>query len=109
MLGLDESVLIVTVVFGSILLFVKIIADSKIRSKLIDKGMVDENVKYLSGTNVPSSLKWGMVLTSMGLAFFIGLLFPEEVRGEVTFGSLFILGGIALIVFYFIVHKKQSE
>ncbi|MCD6117753.1 hypothetical protein J7K93_12105 [bacterium] len=109
MTGFDESVMVVLVVFGSILLFVKILVDSKIRSKLIDKGMVDENIKYLSGTNVPASLKWGMVLTSMGLAFFIGLIFPEEIRGEVTFGSMFILGGIALIIYYLMVHKKQTD
>ena len=109
MTGFGESVMVVLVVFGSILLFVKILVDSKIRSKLIDKGMVDENIKYLSGTNVPASLKWGMVLTSMGLAFFIGLSFPEEIRGEVTFGSMFILGGIALIIYYLMVHKKQTD
>ena len=109
MAGFDESVLVVIIVFGSILLFVKIFADSKIRGKLIDKGMVDENIKYLSGTNVPASLKWGMVLISMGLAFFIGLLFPEAIRGEITFGSLFILGGAALIIYYLMAHKKQAD
>jgi hypothetical protein len=110
------SVMIVAICFFSVIAFVKIISDNKIRSKLIDKEMLDENVKYLyaSGTNgnVPSSLKWGMVLIGLGLAFLIGLLVPSDYTGEITVGSMFVLAGLGLIVYYFIARsmaKKSKE
>jgi len=110
---IPESVFVVTVVFGSIILFVKIIADAKMRNKLIEKGMLDENVKYLyqpgTGVKGASSLKWGMILATMGMAFFLGLLFPEDIRSEIIFGLLFILGGIALIAYYIIMKNVESK
>jgi len=39
--------LIPVFIFMPVALIIKIISDNNIRRKLIDKGMVDENVKYL--------------------------------------------------------------
>ena len=100
------TVLIVGIVFFSVITFVKILSDNKIRSKLIDKGMLDENVKYLYSSrleyHVPAALKWGMVLIGIGLAFLIGQLGPSDITGEITVGSMFLLAGLGLISYYFI-------
>ncbi len=103
------TVMIVGIVFFSILAFVKILTDSKIRNQLINKGMLDEKVKYLYIDKMeyrgPAALKWGMVLIGVGAAFLIGQLVPVDYTGEVTVGSMFLLAGLGLILYYFIAKR----
>lgn len=107
------GVLIVGICFFSVLAFVKIISDNKVRSKLIDKGMVDENIKYLYTTRLeyhcPAAMKWGMVLIGIGLAFLIGIWAPSDLQGEVTAASIFVLAGLGLIVYYFIAKRMANQ
>ncbi len=107
------NVLIVTVIFISFVALVKILSDNHTRKLLIQKGLVDEKVRYLfanqSEAMAPSSMKWGMVLIAMGLAFVIGLLVPSNIQGEVTLASLLILAGLALLIFYGIARKMASR
>jgi len=107
------GILITAIVFFSIVAFVKILVDAKIRHKLIDKGMVDENVKYLypekSELNVSASLKWGMVLVGIGLGFIIGQLVPSRISDEVTVGSMFTLAGLGLILYYLIAKRMINK
>jgi uncharacterized membrane protein YraQ (UPF0718 family) len=78
--------------------------------KLIDKNMVDENIKHLftegSQSQFLSSLKWGMVLIGVGLAALIGELVPYDVSRETTFGAMLVLAGLGLLLYYFIINKK---
>ena len=108
-----NDALIVAIIFFSLVAVLKIISDNKIRSKLIDKGLVDEKVKHLYANNasfgVLSSLKWGFVLIGVGLAFLIGEIVPYSMKGEITVGSMFILAGLGLLIFYFIFKKKSAE
>ena len=71
MSGELTAIIIVGTVFIALAYIVRTIAENRIRHKLIDKGMVDDNVKYLYTSklsyNVPSSLKWGMVLIAVGV------------------------------------------
>jgi len=68
------EVLMPIAVIGSFAVIIKIMLDARTRNKLIDKGLVDEKVKYLfSRYHGPeqrklSNLKWGMVLVGIGLA-----------------------------------------
>jgi len=107
------GILITAIIFFSVIAFLKILVDAKIRHKLIDKGMVDENIKYLyperSELNVPASLKWGMVLVGIGLGFVIGQLVPSHMSDEVTVGSMFILAGLGLILYYFVAKKMINK
>ena len=64
--------------FIFVFLVVKAFLDYRTRQKLVDKGLVDENVKYLFAEKLDSqflsSLKWGLVLIGIGIAVFIGQL-----------------------------------
>ena len=111
--GEVAGAVITGIVLVSVIVLIKLLSDNKIRSKLIDKGMVDENVKFLYTDRfeyrVPSALKWGIVLIGIGLAFLIGQLVPSHISGEVTIGSMFILAGLALLVYYVIAKSMVNR
>jgi len=92
---------------------IKLLSENKTRRKLIEKGLVDENIKYLFPDKpkdyVSSSLKWGMVLIAMGLAVFAGQMAPRDLMEEVTIGCMLILGGLALVLYYIIANKKLNK
>ena len=103
--------IVLFIAFGYV---IKVMSDNSVKKRLIEKGLVDENLKYLfaekKANNTPSSLKWGMVLTAVGLAIFLGTTW---VRGseEIIVALMFIFGGIALVIYYFIAshaNKKQE-
>ena len=101
------------VLLGVIAYVVKIILENATRRKLIDKSMVDENVKYLYAdvpeTRILSALKWGMVAIAIGLAVFVGQMVPSVLREEVTIGCMFIFGGLALVIYYAISKKMLDK
>ncbi len=91
---------------------VKIILDHKTRQKLIDKGLMDENIKFLYSDklarNGHSSLKWGMVSVAVGVAVIIGMYAPDD-DGKLTVGAMFTLAGLALIIYYFIASRLFKD
>ncbi|SYZ72657.1 conserved membrane hypothetical protein [Candidatus Zixiibacteriota bacterium] len=103
----------VIAVFGAAVLVVKYSLDFKTRQKLIDKGLVDEKVKYLffqnSGMTNGSSLKWGMVLVAIGLGALTGMFRPDEYDSTLAISMMLILGGIALILYYAISSRTSKK
>jgi hypothetical protein len=101
------------VFFGVVAYVIKIVLDNSIRKKLIDKGMVDENVKYLyldkPKSQTLSALKWGMVAIAIGIAIFIGQMVETEMQAEVTIGCMFIFGGLALVIYYPIANRMLEK
>jgi len=88
---------------------IKVISDNNVRRKLIEKGIVDEKVKYLfwkNNTAHPvSNLKWGFILIGIGLALLLGQILPESVDESAVFGIMFIFAGIGFLVYYRIAKK----
>jgi len=107
-----HEVLQMSVVFGSIVLVVKFLTEYFTRRRLIDKGLVDEKVKYLFAdagmTHLLSNIKWGIILIAIGLALFWKELSPYRVEDETIWGLMFLLGGIGFLAYYFIA-KNQIE
>lgn len=109
---LNVGVIITGVIFLSLVAIIKITADTKLRQRLIEKDMVKEDIKYLypaKSGNAPTSLRWGMVLIAIGLAFIIGQLVNEFYQTEVTIGSIFFLSGVALVIYYQLAKKNFNE
>jgi hypothetical protein len=108
MANLNE-VLIPIVVFAGFAFIIKIILDYATRRKLIDKGMVDESIKYLylarPEGQVASSLKWGMIAIGIGAAIFVGQMVRPSLQEEITIGCMFLFGGIGLVIYYAITRK----
>jgi hypothetical protein len=97
---------------------VRIIFDYKIRAKLIEKGMVDENVKYLYAqrpeTQSLSSLKWGIILIAVGLPVFIGRVVmiqtvPPDTADAITIGGMLVCSGLGLCLYYLIASRKMRK
>jgi len=101
------------VFFGVGAYVVKIFLDNATRRRLIEKGMVDENVKYLyldkPSSQTLSALKWGMVAIGIGIAIFIGQMVQYDLREEVTIGCMFIFGGLALVIYYPIANRMLQK
>jgi uncharacterized membrane protein len=108
-----EDAVIVICVFGGIALVFKVIADAITRHKLIAKGMVDENVKYLfwknTETSAVSNVKWGLVLVGIGIAMLLDQFAPFYLRSESVIGLMFLFAGIAFLVYYFIAKGTLKE
>jgi len=106
-------IIVVPVIFFAIVMVVKTISDNAVRKKIIDKGLVNEEVKYLFAREhadyLPVSLKWGMVLVALGLAILIGRLVPYSFQDEATVSGMFILGGLALILYYLVTRGQQRD
>lgn len=110
-MGSEIGVLLI--IFGSITAIVKIISDNRIRRMLIERGDINENTKYLYADKfayaVPTSLKWGMVFVAVGLAFLMSQIFDFWNDDLVLFAMLFIFGGAALILYYFIGNRLLEK
>lgn len=108
-----EAALIVGIVFASIVAIVKIIADNSARRRLLEKSASDiEATKALrlhpEMVNL-SSLKWGMVLVGIGLAWLISRWMPYYWHDETVVGLMFLMAGIGMLVYYPIAQKKLKE
>lgn len=105
-------IFITGIVFFSFVAIIKILSDNRLRNRLVDKGIVDENVKYLfqpkQVTQPLASIKWGMILVAIGLALLVIQILPHNFEEEGALGLVLVLAGIALFIYYYIANRKQK-
>lgn len=87
----------------------------KERMTIIDKGLNPADLKALyertgRTSNPLSSLKWGIVVSLVGLAVLIGIWLRDQfmVNDGVIVGLIALLGGLGLVLFYFIASKRPQ-
>jgi len=110
-------VMVTLIVFYFVAYVIRLNLESKLRNKLIEKELNADLIKNLNISPLPmqgpSSLKWGIVSTALGLGLFLRILLNRyismELRPEFTIGLLLLLGGIALIVFYLIAKRLPQN
>ena len=108
---MDMEFIVPVVLFISFTWMVKALSDNKTKRMIIDKVGLNENIRFLyddSKKHLGASLKWGMVLSALGIALFIYRLFFYRESEEVMFGLLFLAAGLGLIVYYFAARQKQT-
>lgn len=95
-------VLVLGIMFYFIIILVKTVSDNKLRDKLVAKNLNEKSIQAFfqkpEELAASSTLKWGLVMTAVGLGFVLG----EVVGGsrEITMGFLFLFVGAALLVYY---------
>jgi hypothetical protein len=110
-------VLVLAVIGYFVLELVRAVSEARIRTKLIEKGMVDEKIKLLFGPRLlnesAQSLKWGLVMIAVGLAFMFAFAIhswvPSAIRGEITAGAVFTMAGLAMIIYYAIARSQEKK
>jgi len=100
----NESIIIPLGMFFITYIIIKASLDYKTRKHLIEKGLVNKDVKFLSGFEggFMSSLKWGLVLVGIGFALLISRMVDRDVADEVMFGAMFLAAGVGLVIHYFV-------
>lgn len=105
------EILMPLTVFAGIALVIKVITDAFTRNKLINKGLVDENVKFLfprySKNAAMSNIKWGLVLVGIGAAIFIYEL--SDISENALIGLMFLFAGAAFLIYYPMAKKEEEK
>ncbi|HTY59202.1 MAG TPA: DUF6249 domain-containing protein [Bacteroidota bacterium] len=113
---LTDAVFVIFMVLGiCTVLGALIFSRHRERMTMIEKGLRAEDLKPFFEKSVRawsplSSLKWGMVLISVGAAILLGLWLMEayQVRGGVFPALIALFGGAALVLFYVIAGRKEQ-
>jgi hypothetical protein len=103
----------VTGFFGSIITWIYMYYKSKHQQRmaLIESGTSADIFTERSLDNKSTALKYGMLLTGIGLGFFLGILSERMFGlddGQGIFPLIFVGGGIGLILFYNVMAKKED-
>ena len=108
---MDFALLVPIAAILSIVMAIKIIVDSRLRRRLAEtkasedliksKLVADEQARRLS------ALKWGMVLTLMGLAFGLISALGLESDNPGTWGLLIGSAGVGMLAYHFIASRSR--
>lgn len=99
-----DALLIIAVLAGAILMFIRLILDSSLKNKLIERGASDGLVKELLRPVVSDqktvSIKWACLLAGVGLGLFLVDAFPPLGIRSVAILSLSLALGFIAYFFY---------
>ena len=122
---MNEDIVIPIVMFGSTAFVLWKMFDSrqKVRIAALEKGSIDENIKYLFGNVLgnaerkPSrlgTLKWGLAAAFIGFALLLSIPLQafdwgRHHQGELITGLIFAGVGLAFLVYYGIAKKADER
>ena len=122
--AIESFIPVVAIVFTfgipGIIIFWWLYTKHRERMRLIEKGLPPEEVKaYFADTNTKprnpySSLKWGILLTFLGIGIFLANLFEDlyDIDEGVMMGMIVLCAGLGFLVYYSVVSakiKNQSQ
>lgn len=119
--GVEALIPMVAIVFTfgipGVIIFWWLYTKHRERMRLIEKGLTPDEVKaYFSETNSKprnpySSLKWGILLTFLGIGIFLANLFEGiyDLEEGVMMGIIILFAGIGFLVYYGVVSSKLKN
>ena len=119
--GVEALIPMVAIVFTfgipGVIIFWWLYTKHRERMRLIEKGLTPEEVKaYFTETNNKprnpySSLKWGILLTFLGIGIFLANLFEGiyDLEEGVMMGIIVLSAGIGFLVYYGVVSSKLKN
>ena len=106
-------VLVLTIIFGAIIAIVYLSIRKKERMAMMEKG-VDASVFFTPKKGNSYALKYGLLLIGVALGILIGNIlaatsaFMYE-KEAAYFSMIFLFGGLALVIYYFMAKKMVIE
>lgn len=116
--AIESMIPVVAIIFTfgipGVIIFWWLYTKHRERMRLIEKGLTPEEVKaYFADSNVKprnpySSLKWGILLTFLGIGIFLANLFEGlyEIEEGVMMGIIVLSAGLGFLVYYAVVSSK---
>lgn len=106
---MDFTLFIPITLFICIVAAIKIIIDGRMRRRLVETNGSEDLVKAMLLADEQNrrfgALKWGMVLTLVGGAFFAQQLLKLGSQDPATYGLLFVASGFGLLGYHFMAGK----
>lgn len=103
----------VIIIFPTFAFMFKWYFEYRTRKQLIEKGLVDEKVKYLQFNRwdqfAPGSLKWGLVFIFVGIAIIFLRILSEYIPAEIILGAILLAAGLGLLVYYLIADAAMKR
>lgn len=118
-----EMLIPITMFISMAVVFWKFIdSRQKVRMMALEKGTVDENFKFLFGSQMRNfskpnrfgALKWGLAALLIGVSLLIsiplqGFYWAQLHQGELITGLIFTGGGLAFLIYYALVSKEEKN
>ncbi len=115
---MDGEIFIPIFLFGAIALVLYKFFDTRHRERMamIEKGLTPAEMASVSPrrflAHPLTNLKWGLLALFVGFGIFVGNYVQSVTmmdEGPAFFGSIFISGGLALVVYYVIAARKLKN
>lgn len=91
-------------------LITKWISDNRLKRDLASVSPeLAETLLTSSVRNLDASLKWGIVALGVGVSLVLVQLMHLDARDPLTFGLVFMFGGIGLLFHYFMASRAERE
>ena len=106
---MDFALLVPISMFAAIVMAIKVIVDSRLRRRLAETNPSEELMKQMMAADEVarrlSALKWGLVLTLLGIAF--GIIDATHLSSDSpgAWGILLAAAGIGLLAYHAIANK----
>lgn len=88
---------------------VKLVSDNRLRHKIVDKELVNTDLKGLFTPSPYPALKWALVLIGAGIAVVISI-FVEVPKNELLMVALMLIfGGLGFLIYFMIVRNIENK
>ncbi len=110
---MDFALLVPITAFICIVMAIKIIVEARLRGRLADTNASQDLVKSMLVADEQarrlSALKWGLVLTTVGLAFGLISALHLDSNNPGTWGLLIGAAGVGMLAYHAIANRVRSE
>jgi len=103
--------LIPMVLFVCIVMAIKVVVEARLRKKMVENHVSEDLVKSMLVADEQarrlSALKWGLVLTTVGVAFGLVSALRLDSDNPGTFGLLIGAAGVGMLAYHFIANRAK--
>ncbi len=108
---MDFTLLIPITLFICIVMAIKVVVEARLRKGMVENHASEDLVKSMLVADEQSrrlsALKWGLVLTSVGIAFGLVSALHLDSNNPGTFGLLIGAAGVGMLAYHFIANRVK--